>query len=50
MDIRWLEESLEKNTDQKILKADNRRIGRQKEHERKEEPKRAPVVPNRRGP
>jgi hypothetical protein len=48
--IRWLEESLEKNTDQNILKADNGRIGKESEHDRKEEPKRAPVVPNRRGP
>jgi hypothetical protein len=29
--IRWLEESLEKNTDQKILKAENGRIGKDKE-------------------
>jgi hypothetical protein len=49
--IRWLEESLEKNTVQQILKAKkwkNRK--RQREHDRKEEPKTAPVVPNRRGP
>jgi hypothetical protein len=48
--IRWLEESLEKNTVQQILKAENGRIGKDREHDRKEEPKRAPVVPNRRGP
>jgi hypothetical protein len=29
--IRWLEESLEKNTVQKILKAENGRIGKDKE-------------------
>jgi hypothetical protein len=29
--IRWLEESLERNTDQKILKAENGRIGKDKE-------------------
>jgi hypothetical protein len=38
-----------KNTVQKILKAENGRIGKDKES-REEEPKRAPVVPNRRGP
>jgi hypothetical protein len=49
--IRWLEESLEKkysSTDPKGRKWKNRK--RQREHDRKEEPKRAPVVPNRRGP
>jgi hypothetical protein len=48
--IRWLEESLENSTVQKILKAEkwkNRKS--QREHDRKEEPKIAPVVPNRRG-
>jgi hypothetical protein len=53
---RWLEECLERNTGKKILKAEKGRIGkqreknkreRQSEHDRKEEPKRAPV---RRGP
>jgi hypothetical protein len=39
-----------KNTVQKILKAENGRIGKNREHDRKEEPKRAPVVPARRGP
>ena len=29
--IRWLEESLEKNTVQQILKAENERIGKDKE-------------------
>jgi hypothetical protein len=29
--IRWLDESLESNTVQKILKAENRRIGKDKE-------------------
>jgi hypothetical protein len=51
--IRWLEESLEKNTVHKILKAENGIIGKDKESMtvmRKDEPKRAPVVPNRRGP
>jgi hypothetical protein len=49
--IRWLEESLEKNTVQQILKAENGRIGKDKESMTGEkEPKRAPVVPNRRGP
>jgi hypothetical protein len=37
-----------KNTVPKILKAENRRIGKDKEHDRKEEPKRR--VPNRKGP
>jgi hypothetical protein len=36
--------------DSKILKAENRKIVQDKEHDRKEEPNRAPVVPNKRGP
>jgi hypothetical protein len=48
--IRWLEEYLERNSskDPKGRKWKNQK--RQREHDRKEEPKRAPVVPNRRGP
>jgi hypothetical protein len=34
----------------KILKAENGKIVQDKEHDRKEEPNRAPVVPNTRGP
>jgi hypothetical protein len=37
--IRWLEEHLERNTVQNILKAEKGRIGkRRREHDRKEEP------------
>jgi hypothetical protein len=35
----------------KILKAENGKLGkRQREHDTKDNPRRAPVVPNRRGP
>jgi hypothetical protein len=49
--IRWIGKSLKKkysSKDPKGRKWKNRK--RQREHNRKEKPKRAPVVPNRRDP
>jgi hypothetical protein len=49
--IKWLEKTLGKkysSKDPKCRQWKNRK--RQTEHDRKKEPKRAPVVPDRRGP